>query len=170
MIGLIAGFIKSVVLPFFSRDLDLDESELEDELPLELEPLELLREDALELLELDPALPLRLLRGDPAPLLPDLVPRSRPRSSSLLSPLLSDLDLDLKGYFIIFVHTRISLLSPPLIWPNQILEQHLYSTFFGLFHSFQHYDLFHVGSNLGGLDSLLYWNCVLLPFGWLQKF
>lgn len=80
---------------FLSRDLDLEESELEDELPLELEPLELLREDPLELLELDPALPLRLLRGDAVPLLPDLLPRSRPRSSSLLSPLLPDLDLDL---------------------------------------------------------------------------
>lgn len=79
---------------FLSLDLDREESLLLLELPLELDPLELLLEDPLELLELEPPLSLRLPRGDPV-LFPDLAVLSRPRSSSFRSPLLPDLDRDL---------------------------------------------------------------------------
>lgn len=79
---------------FLLLDLDLDESELE-ELPLEVDPLELLREDPLELLELEPALAFLLLLGELAFFSPGLPPLLLPRSSSFLSPLLPDLDLDL---------------------------------------------------------------------------
>lgn len=84
---------------FLPLDLDLDESELE-ELPLELEPLELLREEPLELLELEPALPFLLLRGEFSFLLLGLLPRFLPRSSSFLSSLLPDLDLFLSLSFL----------------------------------------------------------------------